>query len=402
MVELADILAARERIRDSISNTPCVHSPLLSARTGAEVFYKLEILQFTGAFKERGALNKILCLSPEERARGVIAASAGNHAQGVAYHAKRNGLRATIVMPEPTPLIKVANTRQHDAEVVLHGQNYEEAYTEAQRRCQEDGLTFIHPFDDELVIAGQGTIGLELLEALPDLEAVVVPVGGGGLIAGVAAAIKLQRPDVLVLGVQPERLPSMVRSLEAGQLVSLEPSRTIAEGIQVRRPGTRTFELVQRFVDEVGLVKEDEIAAAIVLLLEREKLLTEGAGAAGVAALMHAAFPQLRAKRVAVLLSGGNIDVHLLNLIIERNLVREGRLVRLAVQLDDRPGALAQFLTVVGEQGGNVMQVQHNRVFCGASLWQADIDITLETRNSEHAEQLKAALCQQGYLVRNA
>ena len=287
MVTLPDVQAALGRIRDRIYLSPCARSETLSRLSGADAFLKLENLQMTGAYKERGALNKLLLLSPAERARGLIAASAGNHAQAVAYHGGRLGVATTIVMPETTPIMKVANTRAHGARIVLHGANYDEAYAEARRLERAEGLTFVHPFDDPQVIAGQGTIGLELLEQVPDLDAVVVPVGGGGLISGVAVALKEQRPGLRVIGVEAELIPCMKASIEAGQLVTLEPSSTLADGIAVKRPGELTFEHVQKYVDDIVTVSEEEIASAILYLLEKEKAVAEGAGAVSVAALMN-------------------------------------------------------------------------------------------------------------------
>ena len=283
-VTLADIEAARERLGSAVYRTPCARSEMLSRQTGQSIFLKLENLQMTGSFKERGALNRIATLTPEQARRGVVAASAGNHAQGVAYHATRRGIRSVIVMPLATPLVKIQATRGFGAEVVLHGANYDEACDEATRHCEAEGMTFIHPFDDPLVIAGQGTIGLELLEQVEGLEAVVVPIGGGGLIGGIACALKSLRPEIKVVGVQTSRLPSMQRALREGHTVTLDPATTIADGIAVRRAGENTLPLVKRYVDEIVTVDEDEIASAILTLLEREKTLAEGAGAAALAA----------------------------------------------------------------------------------------------------------------------
>ncbi len=388
MITLDDVQAARDRIRQYLRDTPCWRSPRLSQECDADVWCKFDNLQVSGAFKERGAANKILCLSDEEKARGVIAASAGNHAQGVAYHAGRLGLQATIVMPTTTPGIKVENTRSYGAEVVLAGENYDEAYKEARHLQQEKGLTFIHPFDDDEVMAGQGTLGLEMLEAVPDLDAVIVPVGGGGLIAGISTAIKALRPQAKVFGVQSALQPSMRASLQAGQRVTLESKRTIADGIRVTCPGAKTFEVVRERVDDVRTVSEEELASAILYLLEREKVVTEGAGAAGVAAVRAGRFPELRGKKVVALVCGGNIDLHQLSMVLERSQVQEQRLVRLAVRVDDKPGGLAKFLLAVAEQGGNVIQIQHNRAFGDSPLWQADVDVTLETRDRQHAESL--------------
>ena len=328
-ISLADVIAARERLRNAIYYSPCPHSQMLSALTGQQVYLKLENLQMTGSFKERGALNRIAMLTPEQAARGVVAASAGNHAQGVAYHATSRGIRALIVMPLATPLVKVTATRGFGAEVVLHGANYDEACEEATRLCQAQGMTFIHPFDDPAVMAGQGTIGLELLEQVPQLEAVVVSIGGGGLIGGIACAIKESRPDIRVVGVQTSRLPSMAMAVEQHHPVTLQPATTIADGIAVRRAGEVTFPVVDRYVDEIVTVDEDEIASAILVLLEREKTLAEGAGATALAALLQKK-TSLNGARAAVVVGGGNIDVTLLSRIIERGLVQDGlRMIRL-------------------------------------------------------------------------
>jgi len=393
---LADILAARERLRDSIYYSPCPHSQMLSAVTGQQVYLKLENLQMTGSFKERGALNRIAMLTQEQASRGVIAASAGNHAQGVAYHASKRGMRALIVMPLTTPLVKVTATREFGAEVLLYGANYDEAFAEALRLCDQEGLTFIHPFDDPLVMAGQGTIGLELLEQVPELEAVVVPIGGGGLISGVACAIKESRPEVRIVGVQTERLPSMVMAVEAHQPVTVAPAITIADGIAVRRAGNLTLPLVEQYVDEIVTVDEDEIASAILMLLEREKTLAEGAGAAALAALLHHR-TSLQGAHTAVLVCGGNIDVTLLSRIIERGMVQDGRLIRLRIHLLDKPGALHDLTRLIAEHRANIVDTLHNRAYYGVNLGDTAIDITMETRGRDQVTELLNALTAAGY-----
>jgi len=393
---LADVAAARERLRGAIYESPCPHSVMLSELTGQQVYLKLENLQMTGSFKERGALNRIAQLTAGQARRGVIAASAGNHAQGVAYHAAKRGIRSLIVMPLATPLVKVTATRGFGAEVVLHGANYDEAYTEAMRLCAEQELTFIHPFDDAAVMAGQGTIGLELLEQVPELEAVVVPVGGGGLIAGIACAVKAQNVKVRVVGVQTERIPSMAAAMKAHAPVTLEPATTIADGIAVRRVGELTLPVIERYVDEIVTVDEDEIAAAILVLLEREKTLAEGAGAAPLAALLQRR-TSLNGARTAVIVGGGNIDVTLLSRIIERGLVQDGRLIRLRIYLLDRPGALHELTRLLAEHRANIVDTLHNRAYYGVNLGDTAIDITLETRGREHVEEILAALTQGGY-----
>jgi threonine dehydratase len=394
---LADILAARERIGDAVYRTPCTRSEMLSRMTGQSVFLKLENLQMTGSFKERGALNKIATLTPEQGARGVVAASAGNHAQGVAYHATQRGIRSVIVMPLTTPLVKVTATRGFGAEVVLHGGNYDEACTEASRLCEAEGMTFIHPFDDALVMAGQGTIGLELLEQVEGLEAVVVPIGGGGLIGGIACAVKQSRPGVRVIGVQTSRLPSMVEAVKAHHPVTLEPGTTIADGIAVRRAGEVTFPVVAEYVDEIVTVDEDEIASAILTLLEREKTLAEGAGATALAALLQQRTSLPCGTKTAVLVCGGNIDVTLLSRIIERGLVQDGRMIRLRIHLLDRPGALTDLTTIIASHRANIVDTLYNRAYYGVNLGDTTIDITMETRGREQVEELLAALTAEGY-----
>jgi threonine dehydratase len=395
-ISLADVVAARERLRGSIYYSPCPHSQMLSALTGQQVYLKLENLQMTGSFKERGALNRIAMLTSEQAARGVVAASAGNHAQGVAYHATKRGIRALIVMPLATPLVKVTATRGFGAEVVLHGANYDEACVEATRLCEAEGMTFIHPFDDSIVMAGQGTIGLELLEQVPQLEAVVVPIGGGGLIGGIACAIKESRPDVRVVGVQTSRLPSMAVAVEQHRPVTLEPATTIADGIAVRRAGDVTFPVVDKYVDEIVTVDEDEIASAILVLLEREKTLAEGAGATALAALLQKK-TSLQGAHTAVLVSGGNIDVTLLSRIIERGLVQDGRLIRLRIHLLDKPGALADLTRLIASYRANIVDTLHNRAYYGVNLGDTVIDITMETRGREQVEELLGALTAEGY-----
>ncbi len=394
---LPDILAARERLNGAVYYSPCARSEMLSRVTGQEIFLKLENLQMTGSFKERGALNKIATLTQDEAARGVIAASAGNHAQGVAYHATRRGIRSIIVMPLTTPLVKVQATRGFGAEVVLHGANYDEACEEATRLCKAEGMTFIHPFDDPLVMAGQGTIGLELLEQVEGLEAVVVPTGGGGMLGGIACAVKESNPNVRVIGVQTSRLPSMKQALEAQHPVTLDPATTIADGIAVRRAGEVTFPVVAKYVDEIVTVDEDEIASAILTLLEREKTLAEGAGAAALAAMLQKRTSLPAGTRTAVLVCGGNIDVTLLSRIIERGLVQDGRLIRLRIHLLDKPGALLELTEIIANHRVNIVDTLYNRAYYGVNLGDTAIDITMETRGREQVEVLLAALDSGGY-----
>ncbi|MGH9351769.1 MAG: threonine ammonia-lyase [Terriglobia bacterium] len=395
-ITLADIELARNNLAGSIFLSPCPHSRSLSQLTGQEIYLKLENLQMTGAFKERGALNKLLALGKHEAARGVITASAGNHAQGVAYHAARLGIRAHIVMPQPTPLVKVTATRNFGGEVILYGDNYDEAYAHAVRLGAEEGYAFVHPFDDPAVIAGQGTIGLELLDQVPGLEAVVVPVGGGGLIGGVACALKEKMPGIRVIGVQTARLPSMLAARANRAPLTLDPAITVADGIAVRRAGDLTFPMVEHYVDDLVTVEEEDIASAILVLLEREKTLAEGAGAAALAALLQHK-TTLQAERTAVLVGGGNIDVTLLTRIIERGLVKDGRMVRLRIHLLDRPGALHELTRIIAEHRANIVELLFDRSFYGVNLSETVIDVTFETRNPSQVSELLAALSANGY-----
>jgi threonine dehydratase len=395
-VTLSSIQTARARLGEAIYLSPCQLSHELSELTGLPLHLKLENLQRTGSFKERGALNKLLTLSQSERERGVITASAGNHAQGVAFHAAARDIRAQIVMPLATPQIKVAATRGFGAEVVLCGASYDEACEEALRRRIEEGRTFIHPFDDAEVICGQGTIGLELLDQVPDLEAVVIPIGGGGLIAGVACALKESNPKIRVVGVETEKLPSMLRAREAGSPVTIAAEATIADGIAVRRAGELTLPLVSRYVDEIVSVDDEEIASAILMLLEQEKTLAEGAGAAALAAVLQSK-TDLRHRRTVVLVSGGNIDVSLLAKIIERGLVKDGRLLRIRVYLQDRPGALLALTQILARERANIVETLHNRAYYGVSLGETVIDVTVETRGATHIAALSHALREAGF-----
>jgi len=392
----AAIREAAARIGDSIYRTPCQYSAFLSEATGQRIYLKLENLQMTGAYKERGALNKILLLTAEQRERGVIAASAGNHAQAVAYHATRRGIRSTIVMPSVTPMVKVIATQNFGAEVIVFGANYDEACAYALELAARRGLTFLHPFDDPAVIAGQGTIGLELLEQCPQLEAVVVPVGGGGLIAGIACAIKETHPKIKIIGVETARLPSMIEALAHHAPVTIPSASTIADGIAVRRAGDVTYGLVAKYVDEMVTVEEEEIASAILTLLEKEKTLAEGAGAAATAALLQHK-TSLDGQHAAVIVGGGNIDVSLLSRIIERGLVKDGRLVRIRVKLADRPGALVELSTVIASHKANIVELTFNRTYYGVSLGDTAIDVTMETRGAAQVEELLGAITAAGY-----
>ena len=397
-VTLADVEAARARLAGVIHETPCAYSQRLSDLTGARVFVKLENLQMTGSFKERGAANVLLQLSPAERKRGVVTASAGNHGLAVAFHAARLGVGAVIVMPEWAPLTKVTAARRQGAEVVLHGENYDEAYARAREIETERGLVFVHPFDDLRVIAGQGTIGLELAAQVPDLEAVLVPVGGGGLAAGTAVAVKGRKPGVEVIGVQADEVAAMKAAWASGERVTVPSAPTIADGIAVRRAGEHTLALCRQWVDQIVSVSEEEIANAILLLLEIEKTVVEGAGAVPLAALVNKKVAGA-GKTVALVLSGGNIDVNLISRIIERGLVKDGRLVRLAVMLRDRPGQLARLTALVAEMRANVLHILHDRAFSRARLGETEVELTLETSGREQIEAVKRHLTEAGYAV---
>jgi threonine dehydratase len=398
MLAPADIEAARRRLAGSIYETPCPHSQTLSELCGVRCFVKLENLQMTGSFKERGAANLLLQLDREERARGVAAASAGNHGLAVAFHAARLGIAAVIVMPEWAPLIKVTSARRHGAEVILAGANYDEAYARAREIAAERGLAFVHPFDDARVVAGQGTLGLELLEQRPDMDAVLVPVGGGGLIAGVALAVKSVRPAVRVIGVQAETLPAMKQALETRTRPTLRPALTIADGIAVRQVGELTLTMASRYVDEVVTATEEELANAILLLLEIEKTVVEGAGAAPLAALLNRKLG-LDGRNVVLVLSGGNIDVTMISRIIEHGLVKDGRLVRLGVILRDQPGALARLTALIGEARANILHIEHDRAFSRAAIGESAVELTLETSGREQIDTVKQRLVDSGYRV---
>jgi threonine dehydratase len=396
MIHFQAIQQAAQRVAPHVLQTPCVASRTLSQLTGAQVYLKFENLQYTASFKERGACNKLTQLMTESPAlRGVIAMSAGNHAQGVAYHAQRLGLRAVIVMPVFTPGIKVERTQGFGAEVVLHGQSLDEARAHAYELAQAQGLTFVHPYDDEAIVAGQGTVGLEMLQAVPDLETLVIAVGGGGLIAGIATAAKALNPHIRIVGVQAQRFPAMVNAM-TGSHHPLGALNTIAEGIAVNSPGQLPQAIVQQHVDDWLLVDEGDIEQAIVLLLDIEKTLVEGAGAAGLAALLR--YPHaFRGQKVGLVLCGGNIDPLLLASIIERGMVRAGRLARLRVNTRDVPGSLAHITTVIAQAGANVNEVQHQRAFTLLAAQNVEIELVLQTRGRAHIEEVLAALKTAGF-----
>jgi threonine dehydratase len=397
MVDSQLIREARSRISSLVKKTPCLETMALSQRSGTHLHLKLETLQHTGSFKPRGALNKILQLDDGQKARGVVAASAGNHAQGVAFAARETGVQSLIVMPEATPLVKIANTEALGSRVELCGANLDESLERARELEAEHGYTFVHPFDDPAIIAGQGTVGLEILEQMPDVEAIVSPIGGGGLISGVATAIKALKPGVQVFGVQSESAPSMKRSYDAGQWQEAEVAATIAEGIALKRPGKITQPIIQTLVDGIELVSEAELESAVYELLEKGRTLTEGAGAAGYCALRQGRFRHLAGKKVVVILCGANIDMNVLDRIIERSLLQQHRLVRLRITISDRPGGLARLLDLVAEQKANILHIHQNRVFTEAAFWEVDAELILETRNREHIDQLLEALHEADY-----
>lgn len=399
-VTLKDIREARERIRAGTVLTPVVPALALRERLPCALHLKLESAQRTGSFKDRGALNRLLDLDADERSRGVVTASAGNHAQAVAYHGARLGIPVEVVMPEHTPLVKVTNTRSFGAGVRFHGTTLSDAMIEARRMEAEESRVLVHAFDDDRVIAGQGTIGLELLEQLPELTAVVVPIGGGGLISGIALAVREQRPEVRIFGVEAAAAASARASRRAGHVVRIETSDTIADGIAVKRPGDRTFPLIERYVEDIVQVDEPEIAAAVHLLLERQKVLAEGAAAVPLAALLGGQLP-LRDDDVAVMIvSGGNIDVNLVGRIIDRGLVADGRLARLSVTVHDRPGSLAHVTRMVADEGANVLKVSHRRAFADIGVRDVEIVIYLETRGAEHMAAVIRRLQRDGIVVR--
>jgi len=395
----AAIRAAAGRVEGAIAHTPTHRSRTLSDICGCDLWLKFENLQFTASFKERGALNKLLLLDPAERSRGVVAMSAGNHAQAVAYHGSRLQVPVTIVMPEGTPFNKVKHTRGFGARVLLEGATLSDAAEGAWRIARAEGLTFVHPYDDPDVIAGQGTTMLELLAAAPDIDTLVIPVGGGGLIAGMAVAAAEMRPDIRIYGVETQYYPSMRNALRGEQLPC--SGQTIAEGIAVKQPGAITSEIIRRHVCDMLLVSEDDIERAIAMLLEIEKTVVEGAGAAGLAAIMANA-PLFRGRRVATVLTGGNIDMRLLSNVIVRELSREGRLLSVEIGIEDRPGLLARISTLIGEAGGNILEVSHNRLLTDRPAKSADLGLVIEARDAEHAEEIRSAITRAGFALRSA
>ena len=396
MITFGEVEKARERIKAQIYFSPLPYSETISRMTGNRVFFKLENLQMTGSFKERGALNRLLTLSAEESQRGVIAASAGNHGMALAFHSHRLGIAATIVMPVTAPLIKVSRVRQYGAQSVLHGNDYDAALAEAQRLSQERGLTFISAYNDPGVVAGQGTIGLELYEQNPDLDAVVVPVGGGGLIAGVALVLKTLNRAIKIIGVQSEAVPSMQAALADGAPVRLPSATTIADGIAVRCVGETPFALAKEFVDEIITVSEGEIANAVLLLLEIEKTVAEGAAAVPLAALMNQKIT-LNDKNIGLIVSGGNIDMNLIARIIEKGMIQDGRQSRVNVIVTDRPGNLARLAQCIADMGANILQIDQSRGFGRIAIGETEVELVVETTGADHIQRLRDRLIRDGF-----
>lgn len=394
---LADVQEAAATLSGVALRTPLLPALELGRQVGAELFLKCENLQKTGSFKLRGAYNRIRALSPQQRQRGIVAASAGNHAQGVALASRAMGVKSTIVMPAGAPMVKVEATRAMGAEVELYGRDFDQAYRYMEKLRVERGATLVHPFNDPLVIAGQGTIALEILEELDDLDLVVVPVGGGGLIAGVAVAVKALSPNTRVVGVQAAAAPALYRSWLAGRLLTVPPDVTLADGLAVKEPQETTFRLVQKYVDDLVVVEEEEIARAILLLLEGAHMLVEGAGAVTLAALLSR---KVKGRRVAAILSGGNIDGNVLARIIERGMVSDGRYLRISTRLMDRPGELQGLLNIVADHGANVIRVHHNRLYGDVSWGETEVELLLQTENHEHIGRILAAIRVAGFICR--
>jgi threonine dehydratase len=396
-ITFADVQVAAERIKGSVVPTPCPVSIPLSEATGLQVYCKMENLQRTGSFKERGARNALLSLSSEEKSRGVIAASAGNHALGLSYHGQLLNIPVTVVMPRFAPLTKVTNCRRFGATILLHGNTFQEARDRADELAAENSLSYINGYDDPAIIAGQGTLGIEVIEQVPDLDAIIIPVGGGGLIAGVSLAIRQLKPNVMIIGVEPERCASFTAAIKNGSPLRIESRPTLADGLAVAKVGRNAFETARPLVDKVLLVSEHHIALAILRLLELEKSVVEGAGAAGLAACLAGLVPHLSGKKVVLPLCGGNIDSSTLGRILERGLAHDGRLCRLTVTISDRPGGLARFAAIVGEEGGSIMEIDHDRAFASDDITTVVVHCVIETRDQEHIATLKARLTAEGF-----
>lgn len=400
MLDIKDIEDAHERIKNHIKKTPLVKSHFLENKTDIEVFLKLENLQRTGSYKFRGALNKILTLSQAQLEKGVVAASAGNHAQGVALAAKILKTKATIVMPLTTPLSKVQGTQDLGAHVILHGNIYDEAYEKALHLQKQEDFEFIHPFNDPLIMAGQGTIGLELYNEIPDLDVVFIPIGGGGLISGIAFTLKTLNPKIKIIGVEATSMAAMKESIEKDHRVTIKKKRTMADGIAVAKVGNLTFDCVKKYVDQIISVSEAELSRAVMTILEKEKLLTEGAGAAAYASILANKLPEFRNKKSAIILSGGNIDINFLGNIISRGLAEDGRLKNLSLVVQDTPGTISNITKLIGELGANILDIHHDRTFTNAHLGETDLSLTIETKGPQHIEQIIKELCSKDIKVK--
>jgi len=398
-VDFQDILAASKRIAGAVTQSPCPGSIPLSELTGMQVFCKMEHLQRTGSFKERGARNALLLLTSEQKRKGVIAASAGNHALGLAWHGKLLGIPVTLVMPRFAPLTKVVNCQRLGATVTLHGANISEAHAQADIVAADQGLTYINGYDDPAIIAGQGTIGLELAQQVPDMDAVIVPIGGGGLLAGIAIALKKLKPHVRIIGVEPERAASFTAALAAGKPVQIEMQPTLADGLSVPKVGANAFQLARNLIERIVLVGEQEIALAILRFLELEKAVVEGAGAAPLAACLAGLVPELKGKKVVLPLCGGNIDTNILSRVLERGLAFDGRMCRLTATISDRPGGLARFATILAEEGASVHEISHDRAFASEDITTVTVHCVIETRDADHARQLRARLTREGFAL---
>ena len=398
MLNLEKIKEASKRIQNIVVDTPFSYAPYLSELSDSEIYLKKENLQITGAFKIRGAYNKIASLSKEQMACGVVAASAGNHAQGVALSASKFGIKAVIVMPQTTPLTKINGVKHFGAEVILAGGNYDEAYSYALKYAKEHSSTFVHPFEDEDVIAGQGTVALEVLDKCQDLDAIVVPIGGGGLIAGISTAVKEINPDIKVIGVSALGAPAFKNSFDMKQPIDSTNVRTIADGIAVRDTSSITLSYALKNVDEVISVDDEEIASAMLYLLEKQKLVVEGAGSVGVAALLHDKLKHLRNKKIAIVLSGGNVDVTLLSVIIEKGLLKSGRKMKLTVTLVDKPGSLTRFTEILKELNANIVHIAYDRTSISLDYGDANVTVHVETKGQEHQKEIKQVLKKEGYL----
>ena len=392
-----DVEAAAARINGAVVSTPCPLSIPLTEETGLQIYCKMENLQRTGSFKERGARNALLSLAPEAQQRGVIAASAGNHALGLSYHGQLLKIPVTVVMPRFAPLTKVTNCRRFGAEVILHGGTFAEARARADLIAAENSLSYINGYDDPPIIAGQGTLGIEIIEQVPDLDAIIIPVGGAGLIAGVATAIRHLKPNVIIIGVEPERCASFTAAVKAGGPAQVEARPTVADGLAVAKVGKNAFETARPLVDKVLLVSEHHLALSILRLLELEKSVVEGAGAAGLAACLAGLVPHLKGKKVVLPLCGGNIDSSTLGRILERGLAHDGRLCRLTVTISDRPGGLARFASIVGEEGGSIIEIDHDRAFASDDITTVVVHCVIETRDQPHIAALKARLQKEGF-----